>query len=52
MIAEWTRIGDAELRRTAGMKMPTEWAKRPNCWLALKDAPVSMPESAIPELEP
>ena len=52
MIAEWARTVDAELRRTAGMKMPTEWAKRPDCWLAMKDAHVFIPEAGIPELFP
>ncbi len=49
MIAEWARTVDAELRQTAGMKMPTEWAKRPDCWLAMKGAPVAMPKSGVPE---
>jgi len=50
LIADWARTVDSELRRTAGMKMPTEWAKRHDCWLALKDAPVTIPEAGIPEL--
>lgn len=50
MVAEWARVIDAELRRTAGMKMPTEWSKRADCWLALKDAPVAIPETGIPEI--
>ena len=52
MIADWARTVDSELRRTAGMKMPTEWAKRPDCWLAVKDAPVVTPDAHIPELDP
>lgn len=50
MIAEWARTVDAELRRSAGMKMPTEWAKRPDCWLAVRSATVKLPSSRVPEL--
>lgn len=50
MIADWSRAVDEALRRTAGMKMPTEWAKRPDCWLGLKDTAVKFPASGIPEL--
>ncbi len=50
LIGEWALTVDAELRRTAGMKMPTEWAKRSDCWLAIKVAPIAIPSAGIPEL--
>jgi hypothetical protein len=50
MIAEWARAVDDGLRRTAGMKMPTEWAKRPDCWQALRDTPVKLPTNGLDEL--
>jgi hypothetical protein len=51
MIADWSRMVDSELRRTAGMKMPTEWAKREACWQAMKDILVQIPQSGIPEVD-
>lgn len=50
LIAEWARTVDAELRRTAGMKMPTEWAKRADCWVAIRSTAIEIPASGVPEL--
>jgi AIPR protein/abortive infection phage resistance-like protein len=50
MILDWARAVDAALRQTAGMKMPTEWAKRAECWEEVRNAPVKIPAGAIPEL--
>lgn len=50
MILAWARAVDGALRTTAGMKMPTEWAKRPDCWLAVQSVDVEVPAHQIPEL--
>ena len=50
MILAWAVAVDGTLRGTAGNKMPTEWAKRPDCWLALQTVSVEIPKSLIPEL--
>lgn len=49
LIADWARAVDAELRRSAGMKMPTEWAKRPDCWTSIRETVAPLPTSRIPE---
>lgn len=50
LMAEWARTVDGELRRTAGMKMPSEWAKKSDCWQAIRVAEVNVPPGGIPEL--
>lgn len=51
MLLVWARSVDQALRTTAGMKMPTEWAKRPDCWQAVSAIVISVPaRSGIPEL--
>jgi hypothetical protein len=35
---------DKELRRTAGSRMVSEWAKKAECWEALREAPLELPE--------
>ncbi len=49
LIESWAKAVDGGLRQTAGMKMPTEWAKRPECWQALQKLDVSLPRR-IPEI--
>jgi hypothetical protein len=49
MILNWAREVDTAIRQSAGMRMPTEWAKRAECWEAVRDAPVKAP-AGIPEL--
>ena len=51
MIADWARAVDEALRRTAGMKMPTEWAKREDCWQAVRGISVNIPDQGIEELQ-
>ena len=51
VIAIWAHSVDEALRRTAGMKMPTEWAKRQDCWLALRDIPIKLPAYVVEELQ-
>ncbi len=50
LMAEWARAVDTELRRSAGMKMPSEWAKRSDCWQAIREAEVKVPATGMPEL--
>jgi len=50
LIADWARAVDAGLRNSAGMKMPTEWSKRAECWEAIKHLNVLMPSQHISEL--
>lgn len=49
LIMGWARSVDDALRRTAGAKMPTEWAKRPDCWQALRVIPFDLPDTKIEE---
>ena len=49
LIEAWAKAVDSGLRQTAGMKMPTEWAKRPECWQALQKLDVIAP-CKIPEI--
>jgi hypothetical protein len=50
LIQAWARGIDEELRQTAGMKMPTEWAKRQECWVRIREISLALPAQAIPEL--
>jgi AIPR protein len=38
------------LRETAGARMPSEWAKKDECWIALREIKVEAPDSSPPEL--
>jgi hypothetical protein len=51
VITRWTREIDEGLRRTAGGRMPSEWAKKPECWTALSELQLSEPEVMPPEWE-
>jgi hypothetical protein len=46
----WARAADQVLRSTAGSRMPTEWAKKPECWEAFKQALPSPPDPLPLEL--
>jgi hypothetical protein len=50
LIAEWAPAVDAELRRSAGMRMPTEWSKRAECWESIKQIKIALPSHRISEL--
>lgn len=51
-IATWAREVNEELHRSAGGRMISEWAKRPECKEAVMSASYSPPSSDIPELRP
>jgi AIPR protein len=46
----WARAADQVLRSSAGSRMPTEWAKKDECWDAFKAALPALPEPLPPEL--
>jgi hypothetical protein len=50
MIASWAVLIDKELRRTANSRMPSEWAKKIECWDLVRDAPLDVPNPLPPEL--
>lgn len=47
---QWARAADQVLRTSAGSRMPTEWAKKEECWGAFKTALPALPEPLPPEL--
>jgi hypothetical protein len=52
MIEGWTGEIDRRLRATAKTRMPSEWAKKVECWEAIRDLPLKLPASLPPELRP
>jgi len=51
-IQTWTGEVNAVLHGTAAGRMVSEWAKKPECWEAVRDATYSQQTGAIPELGP
>jgi len=50
MVRQWTRDIDRLLRETAGARMPTEWAKKDECWEEIRRRLPTLPESLPAEL--
>lgn len=50
LFGEWAIAADQVLRATAGSKMPTEWAKKSECWEATKQMTPALPDILPPEL--
>jgi hypothetical protein len=50
LLEGWAAAIDSELRRTAKDRMPSEWAKKLDCWDALRELELDLPASAILEL--
>ena len=50
LVRQWTVAVDKMLRRSAGNRMPSEWAKRVECWDAIREAKLEVPEALPPEL--
>ncbi len=44
MLDAWVVNLDKQLRRTAGSRTVSEWAKKAECWEALRDVPLELPE--------
>jgi hypothetical protein len=50
LVRQWAVAIDQLLRRTAGNRMPSEWAKRVECWDAVREAKLDLPGHLPPEL--
>jgi hypothetical protein len=50
LVQQWAVAIDKLLRRTAGNRMPSEWAKRVECWDAVREAKLELPARLPPEL--
>jgi hypothetical protein len=50
LIRQWTVAIDMALRRTAGARMPSEWAKRLECWDTIRETKLGPPAGSPPEL--
>jgi hypothetical protein len=51
VIAKWSHEIDEGLRRTAAGRMPSEWAKKSECWAALSELQLPSPDVVPPEWE-
>jgi hypothetical protein len=51
MIEKWVVKIDKELRDTAKARMPSKWAKKEECWEAIRELPLAFPDPLPPELE-
>lgn len=51
ILEEWCPLVDQALRSTAGSKMPTEWAKKSECWESLKNTLPTIVDPLPPELK-
>ncbi|MCF1504003.1 AIPR family protein [Afifella sp. H1R] len=49
MIRDWAGEVDTALRRTAGSRMPSEWAKKEGCWTAIRQLEFRVSDPAPPE---
>lgn len=50
LVRQWTVAVDKMIRRTAGSRMPSEWAKRVECWDAVREAKLEVPQDLPPEV--
>jgi len=50
LVRQWSVAIDKLLRRSAGSRMPSEWAKRVECWDAVREAKLELPARLPPEL--
>jgi hypothetical protein len=50
MVGKWIGEVDRALRQTAGARMPSEWAKKVECWTALRQIDLEVPNPVPPEL--
>lgn len=51
MIEKWVVQIDKQLRETAKARMPSEWAKKEECWQAMRELPLEFPDPLPPELQ-
>jgi hypothetical protein len=50
LIQDWTPQIDRELRRSAGSRMLSEWAKKADCWEVMQKLPFQLPNPLPPEI--
>jgi hypothetical protein len=50
-IGDWVIEIDGCLRETAMGRMPSEWAKKAECWDAMRDMPLPLPSPLPAELQ-
>jgi hypothetical protein len=50
LIEKWAVSIDKELRRTAKERMPSEWAKKLDCWDTLQEVGLELPTQILPEI--
>lgn len=50
LFEEWALAADKVLRSGAASRMPTEWAKKPECWEHFKNETPSLTDPLPPEL--
>jgi AIPR protein len=51
MIDKWVGEIDRHLRDSAKSRMPSEWAKKAECWEAIRDVSLQLPDPLPPELQ-
>jgi hypothetical protein len=51
MITKWVFEVDKQLRRTAGSRMVSEWAKKLECWETIRDVELKVPGPLPPEMQ-
>jgi hypothetical protein len=51
LINEWVVKIDQKLRRSGGSRMPSEWAKKAECWEAICEIALDLPEPLPPEMQ-
>jgi len=51
VIEKWVVQVDSRLRETAKARMPSEWAKKVECWEAMRELPLALPDPLPPELQ-
>ena len=51
MITKWALEVDKQLRRTAGSRMVSEWAKKLECWETIRDVGLPVRELLPPEMQ-
>jgi hypothetical protein len=51
LVEAWAPQIDKSLRKSAGQKMPTEWAKKEACWADMRNRLPSLPAKRPPEIQ-
>src|SRR5262249_27082511 len=51
LITDWVVKIDQALRRSAGSRMPSEWAKKAECWESVREMKLDIPEPLPPEMQ-